>query len=415
MSSCWRIFWLELTSLWRSRTTALLAVCTAIWVVASSQLVRGDGTVQGAQEMALKYSLGGAMAILAVTMLITGAGTIAKEREEKRLQLTVVRPIRYLAVVLGKVLALSMTAMAVLALAVGVYLALVPHGTLSEGGCSHVLRPVLPSPQEEARAMYEVYMNDPDTPVEVKRAPKKTVLRLLTQRAVDHYQTIGPKSTAEWRFKLKPEYEKIAVRLRLTNLYDQRRQVTGELRFGEATGAVSNITQAICVFGLEGKPTGEELELDNRGEEALMLRPRKDVEVLAPADGFKMNLLRAYLELSALLVLLIAFAVSLSAALGRPVAVFVAVVTLVLAEMSPSVIEQYPDELETDKIDAIGLFLTRIAAEVTHPVSGITPLEKLADHECVEWPETLRTLSTHAILLPGLLLLLASFILPKKQ
>ena len=162
-------------------------------------------------------------------------------------------------------------------------------------------------------------------------------------------------------------------------------------------------------------PTGEELELDNRGEEALMLRPRKDVEVLAPADGFKMNLLRAYLELSALLVLLIAFAVSLSAALGRPVAVFVAVVTLVLAEMSPSVIEQYPDELETDKIDAIGLFLTRIAAEVTHPVSGITPLEKLADHECVEWSETLRTLSTHAILLPGLLILLSSFILPKKQ
>lgn len=415
MSSCWRIFWLELLSLWRSRTAAMLAAGTAVWTVAASQLVRGDGTLEGAQEMALKYSLGGAAAILAVTMLITGAGAIAKEREEHRLQLTLVRPVGYLAVILGKAAALGATAMTVLALDFAVYLAFVGHDTLDNGCCSHVLRPVLPSPQEEAQAMYELYMNDPETPAEVRRAPKKTVLRLLTQRAVDHYQTIGPNSAAEWKFKLPPDCETAAVRLKFTNLYDQRRQVNGQLRFGEATGTVSNVTRAVCVFGLEGKPSGEELEFDNQGAEALMLRPRRDVEILIPADGFKANLLRTYLELSALLTLLIAFSVSLGAVLSRPVAVFTAVVTLVLAEMSPSVIEQYPDELETDKADAIGLFLTRIAAEATHPVSGIDPLEKLAAKECVEWSETLRTAASHALLLPLAMMALASLALPRKQ
>ena len=117
----------------------------------------------------------------------------------------------------------------------------------------------------------------------------------------------------------------------------------------------------------------------------------------------------------AILSLVVAFGTLLSSCLGRPVALFVASVALVISEMSPSVVEQYPDELETDAVDRIGLYITRFAADVTRPVSSLSPLEKLAKDECVEPGETVRLAVSNLLVLPALLSLLAAFLLPRKQ
>ena len=146
-----------------------------------------------------------------------------------------------------------------------------------------------------------------------------------------------------------------------------------------------------------------------------MLRPRRDVELLTPADGFGWNLLRAYLELVAMLTLLISFGVFLGSALGRPVALFTAIAALLLSEMAPSVIEQYADELETDRVDAVGLAITRVAAGVTKPVSSLRPLEALSLDECVEPAEVTRVLAVDFVALPLLFALLAAFVMPRKQ
>lgn len=415
MSSCWRIFWLELLSLVRGKTFALLLIAAGSWTLLAPHLVRGDGTVEGAQELVLKYALGGVAVILAVSILVAGAGSIARERETHRLQLTIVRPVGSFFVVLGHILALSAVSALVLAASALLYLVAVPHSSLSAEPCSHVLKPVMPSPREEAESVYDAFINEPETPAEIRRAPKDVILRLLAQRALDRYQSVVPDSTEAWRFKLPPDCREASVRLRLANLYGQRRHISGRLSMGGATATVENITQAICEFRLEGRPEGEELKLANTGKDAMLLRPRKDIQILVPADGFMANLLRAYLQLVSLLTLMAAFSVALSAFLGRPVAVFVAVVTLVLAEMSPSVIEQYPDELETDRVDAIGLFLSRLAVEATHPVSAVNPVEKLAEKECVEWRETVKVLAMDAVLLPIMLALLAALAIPRKQ
>ena len=415
MSSCWRIFSLEVLGLLRGKTFALLMLAVNAWVLLAPRLVRGDGTTEGAEELMLKYALGGAAAILAVAMLTTGAGSIARERETHRLQLTLVRPVASCTVVAGRILALGAVFSFVLAVAFGVYLAAVPHATLSSGVCSHVLKPVMMSPREEAVQVYDAFINEPETPPEIRRAPKAVILRLLAQRAIDRYQVVQPGETESWRFKLTPDAESVSVRLRFTNLYDQRRRIAGRLDLGGAGAVVDNITQAVCVFDLAGKPQGDTLVFANTGKEAVMLRPRKDIELLVPADGFGFNLLRAWVELASLLTLLAAFSVALSAFLGRPVAVFVAVVALVLAEMSPSVIEQYPDELERDRIDAVGLFLSRLAMEATHPASAVNPIDKLAERECVEWRETIKIFAMDAGLLPLVLTLLAAYCLPRKQ
>ena len=423
MNSFWRIFSLEFTAAVRSRTLLLLLVASVAWMFAAPFVFVGDGTAEGSRALVVHYSLGGVAALLAVALLASATGSIAGEREAKRLQLTLVRPVRYTVVALAKMAALVSLGALVLAVA-----------TVIEGcrtdlsrPCRHVLSPVMPTPREEAVSMYDAFMKDPNTPVAAKRAKKSVVLRLLAQRSLDRYDTVAGGSVTRWNFKAGESAlpdEGLSVRLRFTNAYDIRQDVRGELflRSGDSvwSGSVSNITQAVVEIPMKrervGAATSElaELTFRNDGNSALMLRPRRDVNLLAPADGFGWNLLRAYVELVAMLSILVAFGVFLGAGLGRPVALFTAIVALIVSEMSPSVIEQYPDELETDRIDSIGLYITRAAAEATHPVSSLVPLEKLSEDACVEKREVVRTAVANMVFAPFILALLAALVIPRK-
>ena len=87
---------------------------------------------------------------------------------------------------------------------------------------------------------------------------------------------------------------------------------------------------------------------------------------------------------------------------------------LLTGEVSPSVISQYPDELESGTVDRIGLALTRFSAEVTRPFSSISPLESLSRGECVERDEVIRVLLVDFAAIPVLFCLLAAFLMPRK-
>ena len=269
--------------------------------------------------------------------------------------------------------------------------------------------------------MYESYMKDPGTPEAVKRAKKEIVLRLLENRAVDRYETIQTNATAIWKFPIETFADAgLKVRMRFTNQYEMRQDVCGTFRLGGFEGVVSNITQAVLTVPLigrtlDGRRETRRLTFENTGKSAVMFRPRKDINLLLPADAFGWNLLRAYVVLVAILSFVVSLGVFLSAGLGRPVALFVAFVTLIVSEMSPSVVEQYPDELETDLVDRIGLHITRFAAEVTRPVSSAAPLEALAKDECVERETVVRLAAADFLAVPLLLALLSALLLPRKQ
>ena len=417
MISFWRIFWLEILSLTRSRTLAMLLAGVAAWMLALPSFVKGDGTEAGVREVLVHYSLGGAFVLTLVVLLASATGSIASERTARRLQLTLVRPVRYVAVVLGKSLA-HVTAGALVLTVAAILLAV--HVDLSRP-CRHVLSPVLPSPQEEAKEMYDAYMADPGTPETVKRAKKSAVLRLLEQRAQDHYQTVPTNSVAEWKFGGLGGLGDLSVRMRFTNQMDMRQDVVGTFRLGPLVGVVSNMTQAVLEIPLQTSQTSQTfqtsqtLSFENKGKSALMLRPRKDVNLLVRADSFGANLLRTCVGLLAVLAAVLAIGLFLSASLGRPVAMFVAFVMLIVGEMSPSVVAQYPDALESDVGDRIGLYITRFAAEVTRPVSAAAPLEALAKDECVERNEVLRLVLSNLLAFPLALALLSAFVLPRKQ
>ena len=430
MISFWRIFWLEFTGFVRSKSLALLVAASVLWMLGLPFVLKGDGTADGARELYVHFSLGGVFTLLVVALLASATGSLAREREAKRLQLTLVRPVRYTLIVLGKILAHVACGALVLAIAC----AILAFKTDLTRPCNHVLSPILPTPREEAKAMYESYMKDPETPEQVKRTKKAIVLRLLENRAVDRYEAIPTNACASWRFeglggskgsRSSRGFEGLAVRMRFTNQYEMRQDVRGTFTLGDYRGVVSNVTQAVLTipltsqtslssvaFAKEGQTS---LSFANEGRSALMLRPRKDINLLVPADAFGRNLCRAYVALLVILAFIVSVGTFLSAGLGRPVAMFVAFVTLIVSEMSPSVVEQYPDELETKTVDRIGLYITRFAAEVTRPVSAAAPLEALAQDECVEPRAVIRLAAADFLVLPLLLSLLAALVLPRKQ
>ena len=409
------VFLLELRSLVRSKTLVLLLAASVGWMLAFPLLVRGDGTAEGARELYIHYSLGGVFLLLVIALLSSAAGSLARERETKRLQLTVVRPVRFFAVVVGKIAAHVVIGALVL-FAAALVLAL---KTDLSAPCYHVLSPDLPSPREEAKAMYEAYMKDPGTPEAVKKAKKSVVLRLLENRAVDNYQVIPTNVLTTWKFRMPDDLDSAdrKVRMRFAAQYDTRQDVRGWFRLGALYAPVSNITQAVVSVPLKMTQAGapaEELTFFNSGKDALMLRPRKDLNVLVAADGFGWNLLRACFGLLAILTLLVAFGTFLSAGLGRPVALFVAFVLLAVGEMSPSVVEQYPNELDANLSDRIGLTITRFATEVTRPLSAASPIEALANDECVELGSLVRLAFLDTAAFTLVLVLLAAFVLPRK-
>ena len=145
-----------------------------------------------------------------------------------------------------------------------------------------------------------------------------------------------------------------------------------------------------------------------------MLRPRRDLEVLVPADSFGMNLARAVVQMLVVTALLSAFGLFLSSALSRPVAVFTSLVTVAVALMAPSVVIQFPDEIETTLSNKIGLLITRTVYALTSTAGEMEPVSALATDSCIEWGELLKCTLVSGVLLPLLLLGATAFIVRRK-
>ena len=410
---------LELRALWRSRALPALVVAAAGWVAAFPGLAWSDGTADGARQLLVRYGLGGALVLSALALVVSATASLARERAAHRLQLTLVRPVRHFTVALAKVAA-HVAAGALVLAAACLALAL---GTDLSRPCSHVLTPVLPSPQAEAQGMYEVFMRDPATPEEIRKAPREAVVRLLARKARDRYEAIGANRAAAWNFgpaDVIASAPACAVRIRFSNQMSMRQDACGEFELFGRRGSLSNQTQTVVSVPLEGKAEPPEdgvarLRFENRGGASLLLRPRQDLALLVPADSFGFNLLRAWIAMTAVLAAVVSLAVFLSAGLGRPVALFAALVLLAVGEMSPSVSSQYADELGAGLADRVGLAIVRTAEAVLSPVSAASPLEALAEDERLETGALLRLAAIDLAALPLAAALLCAWIMPRKQ
>lgn len=402
-------FLLEARSLARSKTLVLLLAASALAVLLAPHFIVGDGTDEGRSVVETCYSLWGAIAITAVSVASAAATSISADRAAKRLQLTLSRPVSFFKVAAGRIAALALLGSLSMGVACAA-LAMRPGHPV----CRHVYRPVMESVQEEARKMYEAYMADPETAKDLKRVRKGTVLKLLAQKAQDHYMPMPTNEVTSWAFNVPDAHahERATARMRFSDSFSLRRDVRGTISFGDRSGVVSNITQAVLEFPLEGKPgNARTLEFSNAGESSLMLRPRRDIELLFDADSRGMNIFRAWIVLSSMMALVAAFGIFLGAALSRPVAIWTVLVMLFLSLASPAVVDQYPHALDIGAGDAAGLALSRAVTGITSPLAAFSPVHAISENECVEWTAVAEAFSLDAILLPALLAALAALVM----
>ena len=417
MRSFRAIFVLEMRRLARSKTLAALFAAVGAWMVALPHMTVSDGTAEGARRLYAEYSLGGVFALLVVSLAATAAGGISSARESGVLQLETVRPVRLFKSALARMAAISVAGAAALAFASAILLA----KSDASRPCSRSARPVMESPREEALRMYDVFMNAPDTPEKAKKADKASVVRLLEQRSHDRYETVAPGGSVKWSFPPVPAgVAKMSARLKFSTAFSGRHEMKGRLAFGGRETELDGFTETplVCVLAADSKESSSPvLEFKNLGKENLLFRPRADVEMLysMKSDVFSVNLAMAWLELSALVSLVVAFCVFLGACFGRSVAVFSAMAVLLAAVAAPSAVDEGADSLEGGRISAISSATVRVVAAATRPFDALRPIGRLSDDDRIPASEALGAVACHSFLAPFVFSLLAAAAMRMKQ
>ncbi len=398
--------------------TALLAL-TALAHLLLPSVVRSDGTEAVQSELFLRVVPGSVYVVLCVALLACACGLVARARESHRLALAVVRPVSAGAVVLGPLMALVAVAAVVLAFNAGL--------TCVRGGwadCRHVYAPELEPPEVAARQMLQEILASTNTPKEIRSTPQHQLLSILIGREADRYEVIRPGGDLELPFlaEAAEASDGVTARIHFSTRFNLRASLSGVVTFEKWSATVTNNTQSFLEIPLavaqERDPPVEgnvpKLRFRNTGRSEVMLRPRRDVELLTPADAFGMNMLRASCEMLCVIAFLCAFGLFLSSALSRPVAIFTALVALTVTEMAPAVLAQCPETLDLPFSDRIGLWLSRGVVFATSAVAEPEPLSNLATGTYIKWADVGRAFLVNAVLAPLALLSFAAFLVRRR-
>ena len=399
--------------------TALLAL-TALAHLLLPAVVRSDGTEAGHSELFLRVVPGSVYMVLCVALLACACGLVARARESHRLALAVVRPVSAGAVVLGPLMALVAVAAVVLAFNAGL--------TCVRGGwadCRHVYVPELEPPEVVARKMLQEMLASTNTSEEIRSVPQHRLLSILIGREADRYEVIRPGGDLELPFPAEAAEasDGVTARIHFSTRFNLRASLSGVVTFGPCgpwSATVTNNTQSFIEIPLarsgDAGPGWElpKLTFRNTGKSEVMLRPRRDVELLTPADSFGMNMVRASCEMLCVIAFLCAFGLFLSSALSRPVAIFTALVALTVTEMAPAVLAQCPETLDLPFTDRIGLWLSRGVVFATSAVAEPEPLSNLATGTYVKWVDVGRAFLVNAVLAPLALLSFAAFLVRRR-
>lgn len=410
-------FLLAWRALVRGRVLAVLLVAALLDHLLLPSLIRSNGTADGWREMFLCVVPGSVHLFTCIAVVSCACGLFAVERDGHRLSLTLVRGVSAFSVAFGKWLALC----AVGAVVLFANAAFTQARMADAPPCRHHLRPAMPPAAVVAESLLEDYLKDPKTPEKVRKAPRSEVLSLLANKEIDRYDVIAPGATVRWPFPPDAVRPGAVVRVRFATAFELRAPLVGRFEIGPYSAAVSNSTQNVTdlplslsdvpgATGASPAAMAEGLAFTNEGKENVMLRPRRDLELLNEADSFSLNLLRATLQMLSTVALLAAFGLFLSSALSRPVSIFTALVVMAVAMMAPSVVEQYPEELGATAADRLGLWFSRTVQSMTASATAASPISDLAAGKCVELRDLAASVFRDALAVPCAFLALAAFI-----
>lgn len=338
----------------RSRMVICLLALLAIAVVGLPLTVKGDGTAEGQLRIIITYSLGAAFALLALTSLWAGALSIAQEVEEKQIQMLAVKPVRRVEIWIGKWIGLMAINAVLLLTASLITAALLPRDLLdaqsAEGGnWRAVHRPVLPIAEDresDARALLAERMRSGAYPPD---APAEAALRVIRQELIARAATVAPGRRRDWAFELPRPIrsdETLRIRFRASSSQMNLAAVRGQWLAGPDRASSAWRQSLSFIPG-----TYQEIELpgvtfagaralslsfinEDPAHTTLVFDPSDGARILLPSGGFYANYARALFLLLLRLGFLAAVGVTAGALFSSPVALFMAVALLLMAQLA---------------------------------------------------------------------------------
>lgn len=416
MKSLWENFRLELRASFRSKAFALLLLATLAWMLGIPSVLHDDGTASGAYVMRVRYTLGVVFALVLVTLSASGAGTLAKDRVAKRLQLSLVRPVRHWTIAFGRLAALVVVGASVLALAATILFFQIGRGR----SCDHVLSPHFRPAREVARENLTALLENPQNELlrqKLAEQGESIFLDYLTTRVMGDYQVVKPGESAEWTFdtsSIDPSDE-VSISMRMTDLWGLSESVTGVFELGERRGEISEISASLAKLTLsQGKADGK-LVFHNTGMYPMRIYARRDIKLLVKADAFGWNLMRIWLVMTAILSFALSVAIFLGATLSRSVAIFSVLAMVVLMSITPVIIEDYPDPTQMTRVDRMGYYMTEFSSLITRPMTAYSPISDLENEACLEYGVLARALAVNGLLFPLVFSFISGLVMVRKQ
>jgi len=421
-----------------------LVMMQVLCVLVLPLVVKGDGTAVGDLQILLTYTLGFSFGIQSLATLWCSCSLFASEVSSSRIQLSAVKPVRFTTFWLGKWLAMLVLNAALLIIVYAIVYAQVrwvehsadwPAGVVP--GSSHVVHPILSTPEQEAQQMYLRRKAEGRLP---KDLSKNAILAALREQARERYDIINPGDEVKLNFRLvRPvrSGEMITTRLNFDTEFSTRRQVNVSCRlirqdhpelFVERTlkGVTQNeinldfAVNDFLIRGEDAEPPREfELSFIYSSEgskaSAVLLRLRQDAVLLIPGGSFETNLIRAALVQGCVLAVLAAFGLFLSAVFSFPVAAFAATVVLALIMIGRGILPLISKEDEKQWKNRVGVIVLRSVQYTTKHSSEISPLRSVARGERIDDRKLLIAVLWNMGLLPLCLGLFAGTVLRRRE
>jgi ABC-type transport system involved in multi-copper enzyme maturation permease subunit len=428
----------------RTKVVVFLVLLQILCALVLPRIVKGDGTPAGDLQILLTYTLGFSFGLQALSTLWSSCSLFAGEISNFQIQLSLVKPVRYVTFWFGKWLALLVLNAALLIFIYTIVYVQVRWVERSEGwnfgvvpSSLHVARPILPTPEEEALQVYENLEASNSLPEDLS---KKMTLAALEEQASERYDIINPGDEVKLKYHLIRSVKKgesLIVRLNFDTEYSTRAHFKGVCRlmlednqeiFMEST--LDSVTQneIRLTYGsdefIEKSTEGDSLRDfvvsfkftgDDDKASALLMRFRQDAALLIPGGIFETNLMRSALVQGSVLALLAAFGLTLSAVFSFPVAAFAATVVLALIMIGGGVLPLVSKEDEQQWQNRVGVMVLRSAQYTTRHISDIAPLHSVVKSDRISDYSILISVFWNMGLMPLALAILACAALSRRE
>lgn len=445
---------LAMKSAIRSRLFVVLMFLLLVVIVWLPFSIKGDGTLNGQVALLLYYSLGICGLILGIATVWISCWSIAKEIDEKQIQMITVKPVYKFEIWLGKWVGLMLMNAILLCVTGGaIYIAVMLKVKYSDAGAKErtilseeilnsrkLLTPDRDDISDAAHQLMgeliETGAIESDTPHD--EAYQIAYKRLLAQRAV-----VAPGNTKTWVFDIDHAAIKsgsyITLRYHLSAYARNRNPVTGVWEAGTVENPqlykfhIENYLHGRHMFEVpasiipkSGKLVVTFRNADREKSNVAVFGMEKDVELLVREGSFEANYVKSLVIMFCNLALLAALGLTASALFSFPVASF-AVVSLITMSLLAHYFSVTGEEGSASggcghDHDRIPSFIERAGGIMTMRMNAVfdpawkyAPLGRLTDGLLIEWRFAGSAILVLVLIYPGILGCICSYFLRKRE